>query len=310
MNGPIFVVNAGHGNKTAGKRCDKKLDPFETREHHLNDRVADDVQMELVNNYDCTVIRTDDTTGAKDILLPTRVSTANKNNAVVYISIHHNAGAKRSNAGGTVVFYYPTGNCKEVATRLYNHIVAQTGLIGDRATPVADGKHLYEVRATKMPCYLIENGFMDSAIDVPIILSEEHAKKTARGIVNFLVEEYSLQPLKIGASQTGTVVKPNTTVNAKKYIYGGVDYSLVFDHNYYCNKYPDLMNAFGTNATKLLSHFIIYGIKECRQAKSTFNVKVYKDSHADLQRAFGNDMKAYVQHYLTYGCNEPSRKTV
>jgi hypothetical protein len=40
--------------------------------------------------------------------------------------------------------------------------------------------------------YLIENGFMDSAIDMDIILTEAHAEKTAEGIVSFLVNNFNL----------------------------------------------------------------------------------------------------------------------
>ena len=52
---------------------------------------------------------------------------------------------------------------------------------------------MYVCKNTKMPAFLIENGFMDSTTDVPIILSEDHANKTAQGILNFLVKEFKLQ---------------------------------------------------------------------------------------------------------------------
>ena len=308
----LVILGCGHGAGTAGKRIPSYLDPYETREWVLSDPSADMIQ-EMLADYNCTIIRVDDTTGKKDIALLKRVGVANGYNAVIYISLHKNAGVKGKKtgymgrpAGGTTVFYYPTGDCKEVATRLYNSIIEQTGLVGDRAEPVASGKGYYIIRSTKCPCFIVEDGFMDSPNDVPLLLSDEHKRALARGVVNFLISEYKL--VKNGQA---SVIRPNTTVAPpKNYVYGGVDYSLVFDPIYYSNKYADLKKAFGTNATKLLAHFVVYGIKEGRQAKSTFNVRVYKDSHADLQRAFGNDMKAYVQHYLTYGCKETSRRTV
>lgn len=204
MSKPIIVLDAGHGLYTSGKRCDYLLDLKETREWTLNDRIADKVE-NMLKNYDCRVIRADDTTGKNDVSLANRVKVANNGNATVYVSIHHNAGIKCGTGGGTVVYYYPTGNSKEIATRLYNSIVAETGLRGNRGTPVADGKGLYVLRKTKMVALLIENGFMDSKTDVPIILTEAHAQKTAQGIVNFLVKEYSLKALKPVTSQnTGT----------------------------------------------------------------------------------------------------------
>ena len=42
---------------------------------------------------------------------------------------------------------------------------------------------------TKMPAFLIENGFMDFRTDTPKILTNEHAERTAQGILVFLVED-------------------------------------------------------------------------------------------------------------------------
>ena len=100
-------------------------------------------------------------------------------------------------------------------------------------------------------------------------------------------------------------VTSNITVNAKwKYIYNGVDYSDIFDADYYLNKYSDLRNAFGTNVNSALVHFVNCGMNEGRQAKSTFNVHSYKNRYSDLQKAFGNDLKSYYLHYIYYGKNE------
>ena len=91
MNKKVIAIDAGHGMKTLGKRCMKSIDPSQTREWYLNDRIADKVQ-KMLASYDCTVIRVDDTTGAKDVSLFNRVKAANNVNADIYISIHHNAG--------------------------------------------------------------------------------------------------------------------------------------------------------------------------------------------------------------------------
>ena len=90
---PIIAIDAGHGMKTAGKRCLKSIDPNQTREWWLNDRIADRLEA-LLAGYDCKIVRVDDTTGAKDISMAARVKTANSANADFYISIHHNAGIK------------------------------------------------------------------------------------------------------------------------------------------------------------------------------------------------------------------------
>lgn len=103
-------------------------------------------------------------------------------------------------------------------------------------------------------------------------------------------------------STTTTTTSTSTTVKG--------NYDLIFDATYYANSYPDLKAAFGTNATKLLNHFKTYGMKEGRQAISTFNVKVYKENNADLRNAFGNaGYEKYFEHYLQYGYKE-NRKCV
>ena len=68
-------------------------------------------------------------------------------------------------------------------------------LVGNRATKVLK-KGFFVLKKTTMPAFLLENGFMDSTTDVPIILSAEHAEKTAQGILSFLVCEYSLEKKK------------------------------------------------------------------------------------------------------------------
>lgn len=199
----IIALDAGHGLGTAGKRCLKSIDPAQTREWVLNDRIADDLQARLAA-YECTVIRVDDTTGAKDISLSARVKAANAANADVYISIHHNAGINGGVGGGTVVYYYSSAAARPMqAQRLYNAIVRQTGLRGNRSSKVI--KHgFYVVKNTKAPAFLIENGFMDSRTDTPIILTASHAEKTAQGILDFLVTE-----LHLDKTGDGSYIKPS-----------------------------------------------------------------------------------------------------
>lgn len=195
---PIIAIDAGHGRNTAGKRCLKSIDPAQTREWYLNDRIADDLQARL-GACGCTVIRVDDTTGAKDISLSARVKAANAANADIYISIHHNAGINGGLGGGTVVYYYSNAAERSgQAQRLYDAIVTQTGLRGNRSGKVLK-KGFYVIKNTKMPAFLIENGFMDSRTDVPIILTAAHAEKTAQGILEFLVGELHLDKIGDGS---------------------------------------------------------------------------------------------------------------
>lgn len=195
----IIALDAGHGLYTAGKEI--TLSGYaRTKEWFLNDRISDRVE-ELLSDYDCKVIRVGDTTGEKDISLAQRVKAANNIGATVYISVHHDSGVGGGSGGGTTVFYYSGSSARKLqAQKLYNEVVAQTKLVGNRSSKV-QMRGFYVIKKTTMPAFLIENGFMDSKTDVPIILSNEHAEKTAQGILNFLVKEYSLEKKKTTESK-------------------------------------------------------------------------------------------------------------
>lgn len=283
----IIALDAGHGMRTPGKRCMRKLDPGETREWWLNARIMDMVEDGLAA-YDCKVLRVDDSTGAQDIPLSARVSAANAAKAAIYISMHHNAGLSGRPGGGTVVYY--CSNNKErhrQAGDLYSAIVSRTRLEGNRSQRIIKN-NFYVIKNTKMPAFLVENGFMDSPTDVPVILSEGHAIKTAQGVVAFLVESLSLKRVD----------------TAPATVYNGLDYSPVFDAAQYAVRYTDLQEAFGNDAVALFGHFISNGMSEGRQAIDTFNVQAYKARYPDLQKAFGNDLPAYYHHYIRCGRNE------
>ena len=69
-----IALTAGHYKYTAGKRCLKSLDPKETREWWLNDRIADKVVALLKDYTGYELLRTDDTTGEKDISMAARAT--------------------------------------------------------------------------------------------------------------------------------------------------------------------------------------------------------------------------------------------
>ena len=184
-----IALTAGHYRYTSGKRCLKKLDKNETREWVLNDRIADKVEKLLSAYEGYSLIRTDDTTGEKAIEIDERIKKANDFGADIYISIHHNAGIYGGKGGGIVA--YTCKNCQKASSEwqkdLYNALIRETGLKGNRATPLAQS-NLYEVKKTKMPAVLLELGFMDSATDVPVILSEDYAEKCASAIAEVIIK--------------------------------------------------------------------------------------------------------------------------
>lgn len=203
----LICIDAGHGKYTAGKRCMKTIDPNETREWVLNSRIADKLQTMLAG-YDCITIRVDDVTGETDVSLDSRCSQANKAKADVYVSIHHNAGINGGSGGGIVVYIHPNHQAQSevVQEAAYRHLIAQTGLKGNRANPIAEANHQV-TRETTMPAILCECGFMDSTVDTPIILTEEFSRQCAQGLCDALVEVYSLQPFNAPREQTAYTMR-------------------------------------------------------------------------------------------------------
>ena len=56
---------------------------------------------------------------------------------------------------------------------------------------------------------------------------------------------------------------------------GNIDYSPVFDAEYYYNTYQDVQQTIGFDEEKLLEHFICSGMKEGRMGKADFDVLYY-----------------------------------
>lgn len=100
--------------------------------------------------------------------------------------------------------------------------------------------------------------------------------------------------------------KPQPTF---KPIKDGIDYSLVFNANFYLNKYADLRKAFGNSEEQAFNHFLTFGMKEHRQAISNFIVDIYKDNYVDLRNAFGEDSTKYYIHYIQFGYKEGRNAT-
>lgn len=203
-----IAIDPGHGRYTTGKRCMKKLDPNETREWVLNDRVGKELAI-LLESAGHEVLRTDDVTGEVNISLENRVKKANNWKADFFISVHHNAGINGGTGGGIEVYVarQPSDGSVKAQKSIYKHGVERSNLKGNRAegTRKAD---FYVIKYTKMPACLIECGYMDSATDIKYILDPEWSKKMALGIAEGICEIYG------GTINTST--KSDTTVKKEE----------------------------------------------------------------------------------------------
>ena len=89
----------------------------------------------------------------------------------------------------------------------------------------------------------------------------------------------------------------------------GTNYSTVYDYNFYVRKYADLEKTFGFDDKAVLNHFVIYGMREQRQAISSFDEKSYRYQYPDLRAAYRNQYRLYYLHYINYGCKEKRQGT-
>ena len=251
-----LALNAGHGIYTAGKRCLKSLDPNETREWELNNRICDLIEAKLRGYEGYELLRIDDTTGEKDIALKTRTDKANKFGADFYLSIHHNAGVKGSAGGGVIAIVYKSvdANTIDWQTKIYNTIIAKTGLKGNRSIPLQK-QDLHEVRETKMSAVLLECGFMDSSTDVPIILSDTYADQVATACVEVIVAKAGLTKKVVPAPVVSTPAKKSVTEIAKEVLAGkwgnGTDrMKRLKAAGYNYSEVQKVVNALSKNPTK------------------------------------------------------------
>lgn len=104
------------------------------------------------------------------------------------------------------------------------------------------------------------------------------------------------------ATGVNTLQKPITT-------YNGIDYSAVYDYNYYLKKHSDLAKIYTNDDIGLLAHFVNCGMGEGRQAKASFDVFSYRNQYQDLRVAFGNNLKSYYMHYISNGKAEGRKAT-
>lgn len=172
-----LAIGAGHYLGTAGRRVPAALDPAQTKEWQLNNRVAEYVAEAAQQYEDVELLRVDDPTGKVMISLDDRCKAANDWGADFCLSPHHNAYQGKPWKGGGVVAFSAPGDGKSTVYRnaIYDAVVAAGGLRGNRASPKSE-KAFKALVQTKAPAVLVEYGFMDSKVDAPVILTEEYAK--------------------------------------------------------------------------------------------------------------------------------------
>lgn len=200
----LVAYDAGHGKHTPGKRAPSGK--FEEREWFFNDEVVRAFEAEL-KKYDVRLLRTDDPTGEIDVLPGQRTNKANKANADIYISFHHNAfTGKWGNHTGVETYYYRTSTRGKALAQVVHKAVVKAYGLRDRGLKT---NNLHITRETRMPAVLIEGGFMDSTIDIKKLRDKKVLQTAGREVAKAVVQYLKLKPKQttkttISASKSST----------------------------------------------------------------------------------------------------------
>lgn len=97
--------------------------------------------------------------------------------------------------------------------------------------------------------------------------------------------------------------------NDSETYYKGMDYSAVFNAEYYLDNNPDAMEYAKTHSKKeskkaALEHFVLWGMKQGRLGNATFDPKMYKALYSDIRDAYGDCIECYYYHYMVSGKSE------
>lgn len=184
---PLIAIDAGHAGfgVTPGKRS-----PAGEYEWDFNNKVVLSV-IEHLNKYKSVkIIRLDDPTGKRDVPLNERTNKANKANADILVSVHHNANTGSWGSWtGTETYHYPgSKNGQRLAKLIHPKILKAYGL-RDRGIKTAN---FHVLRESKMPSVLIEGGFMDSTIDIKKLRDDKILKNAGQAIAEGIAEYFNL----------------------------------------------------------------------------------------------------------------------
>jgi len=81
---------------------------------------------------------------------------------------------------------------------------------------------------------------------------------------------------------------------------------LIFDANFYQNKYQDLKEK-NLTPKQLRKHFLSIGIIEGRSASQVFDSKYYLKHNDDIRPLVNDDYGKVISHFLTQGCHDNRR---
>ena len=274
----VIALDPGHGGMDPGAQGNGKS------EADLTWKIAVACKAKL-ERYGFKVVMSRDQYGSysgNDFLY--RVQRCVSQGARAFVSFHINSGG--SGAHGAEV-YAPTANGSgytqasvELAQEVMNNLHA-LGLSYRGVFQMELGDEFAVIRCAReqgIPGILIEHGFISNSGDVWNYFSDPGCKRLGEADADAIIAQF-----------------PRSS---------WMDYSAVFDADYYLKNNPDVAKWANNDKEKALQHFINCGMAEGRRGNEAFDVQSYYNEYPDLRAAFGTDIVRYYEHYATFGKGE------
>ncbi|MCU6603838.1 N-acetylmuramoyl-L-alanine amidase [Peribacillus frigoritolerans] len=203
MAKPKVALSYGHGSNTYKDKKSKAVlvSGKVYEEHTFNAKVGEMVRKIIEKYVDVLVLQPPN---GKDVPLKTRTDRANSWGADLYWSIHANAADPKTR--GYTAFYWSTSkDGAKLANEFADNLMkAKFPLYHGGAYPSVKGtwNDFHELRETKMPAILTENGFMTNKEDFKqIFLNEGQAHEKlaavhAKTILGYFGIKYEPDPVK------------------------------------------------------------------------------------------------------------------
>ncbi len=178
INDYTIVLDPGHGGKDPGA-----VSPNGTREKDVNLSIGLKTRDKLNTlGYDVIMTRSDDTF----VDLYERARIANRNNADIFLSIHHNS-TLNNGVRGLEILYCPRGQGTSKTDDQYPLAEAISKGILEKTKGLDRGiiqrPNLVVIRETNMSAVLIEVGYLSNASEEANIISDTYQNKVVEGII-------------------------------------------------------------------------------------------------------------------------------
>ena len=274
----VIALDPGHGGMDPGAQGNGKS------EADLTWKIAVACKAKL-EQYGFKVVMSRDQYGSysgNDFLY--RVQRCVSQGAQAFVSFHINSGG--SGAHGAEV-YAPMANGSsytqasvELAQKVMHNLHA-LGLSYRGVFQMELGDEFAVIRCAReqgIPGILIEHGFISNSGDVWNYFSDAGCRRMGEADADAIIAQF-----------------PRSS---------WMDYSVVFDADYYLKNNPDVAKWANNDKDMALQHFINYGMAEGRRGNEAFDVQSYYNEYPDLRAAFGADVARYYEHYATSGKGE------